>query len=340
MQNNALTWETAKAFDLGVDFSLYKGRLSGSLEYYNKVTDGLIFAVPLALSNGSTVGTAGFRIDQNIGDLYNKGIELSLTGHIIKSKDFNYRTTLNVTTLKNQITKMPPGQDLIISGTKAYSVGHSIYDFYMREFYGVDPANGNSLYKTNITTSNTKIIGADTVTTVLSEANLRYTGESSIPDVFGSMQHNFSYKNFTLGVQLVYSLGGKIYDSNYQSLMHGGTYGTTMHVDAFNRWQNPGDVTSVSRFDNGNIANQTGTSDRYLINASYLQINNITLNYNFGQQPLKAIGAKSASIYVSGDNIALFNKRQGMNNVGSFNGTVSNSYNFNRVLVVGAKVRF
>jgi TonB-linked SusC/RagA family outer membrane protein len=340
LQNFDLTWETAKAFDLGVDFSLYKGRLSGSLEYYNKVTDGLIFAVPLAISNGSTSGTIGFSIDKNIGNLYNRGFELGLTGHIVKSKDFNYRVTLNATTLKNEITKMPEGQPLIQSGTKAYSVGHSIYDFYMREFYGVDAETGTSLYRTNTMTANAKIIGADTVTTILSEANYRYTGDSSIPDVFGSMQHNFSYKNFTLGVQLVYNIGGKTYDGNYQSLMHGGSYGTTLHVDALNRWQNPGDISTVSRFDNGNITNQTGTSDRYLISNTYLHINNITLNYNFGQNAVKAIGAKGASLYVSGDNIGLINKRQGMNNLGSFNGTVANGYNFSRVFVVGAKVRF
>ena len=178
------------------------------------------------------------------------------------------------------------------------------------------------------------------MTHILSEANLRYTGDSAIPDFYGAMSHNLRYKNLSLSIQLVYQLGGKINDTNYQSLMHGGTYGTALHVDALNRWQKPGDVTNVSRFDNGDIANQTGASTRYLIDASYLQINNVTLNYAFGANPLKAIGAKSASIYLAGDNLALFNKRQGMNSVGSFNGAVSNSYNFNRVLVVGAKVRF
>lgn len=340
MENLALTWETAKAFDLGVDFSLYKGRLSGSLEYYNKITDGLIFPVPLALSNGGTYNGGGFEIDQNIGNLYNRGMELSLTGRIVKSKDFNYNATLNVTTLKNQITKMPADQPLIQSGTKAYSVGHSIYDFYMREFAGVDPETGNAMYKTNVQTANTKIVGTDTLTHVISEANYRYLGVSSIPDFYGSFMNNLSYKNFTLGVQFTYQLGGKVYDGNYQSLMHGGNYGTTLHVDALNRWQKPGDITAVSRFDNGDVTNQTSTSSRYLIDASYLQLNNVTLSYAFGEKPLKAMGAKSASIYIAGDNLALFNKRQGMNTVGSFNGTVSNSYNFNRVLVVGAKVRF
>ena len=140
-ENPSITWETAKAFDLGVDFSLYKGRLSGSLEYYNKITDGLIFAVPLALSNGGTYSGGGFQIDRNVGNLYNRGLEFSLTGQIVKSKNFDYSTTLNITTLKNQVTKMPEKQDFIQNGTKGLSVGHSIYDFYMREFHSVVSCN-------------------------------------------------------------------------------------------------------------------------------------------------------------------------------------------------------
>ncbi|GAB2797202.1 TonB-dependent receptor [Rhabdobacter roseus] len=337
--NNALTWETAKNFDLGVDFSVFKGRLSGSFEYFNRITDGLIFDVPLALANGGTTG-GGFRVSQNIGSLYNRGFELQLTGDIVRSGDFRYSATVNWTTFKNQITKMPETQQLIVSGTKAYSVGHSIYDFYMREFHGVDPETGLSLYKTNIETTNTRIVGADTLTSIISEANLRYTGHSSIPKFYGSMDHNVSYKGLSLRVLFTYQVGGKVYDSAYGSLMHGGTYGTTMHVDAFNRWQNPGDITSVPRFDNGNTVNQSGASTRFLTDASYLQINSVTLNYQLPRQLVSTIGAKNASVFLAGENLALFSARKGMNVSGTFNGTVSNSYTFNRVLSVGAKLGF
>jgi hypothetical protein len=242
--------------------------------------------------------------------------------------------------LKNQITKMPENQPLIISGSKGYSVGHSIYDFYLRQFYGVDSETGNALYKTNILTTNGKVIGADTVTTVLAEANQRYNGTSSIPDVYGSINNNFSYKNFTLSVQLTYQLGGKVYDSAYGSLMHGGTYGTAMHVDALRRWQKAGDVTDVPRFDNGNITNQTGGSTRYLTDASYLMLNNVTFTYKIPSNWLAKIGAKNASIYFSGENLGLLSARKGMNVTGSFNGTVDNTYNFNRVMSIGARLGF
>jgi len=340
LENANLTWETSKNFDTGIDFSLLKGRLSGSLEYFNRETSGLIFDVQQPLSNGGTYGDGNFSINTNIGSLYNRGVELSLTGQIVKGKDFNYSATLNLTTFKNEITKMPVGQPLIQSGTKAYSVGHSIYDFYLREFYGVDPETGSALYKTNNLTSNARVIGQDTVTTVIAEANYRYTGDSSIPDLYGSMLHNISYKNFTLGVNFTFQTGGKVYDSAYASLMHGGTYGTAMSVDALNRWQNPGDITDVPRFDSGQVPNFAGASTRWLTSASYFQLNNVTLNYNLPKTWLQNIGADRASIYVSGDNLALAAKRKGMGVSSSFNGTVGNNYNFSRIISLGATVNF
>jgi len=340
LENSDLTWETSKNFDTGIDFSVLKGRLSGSVEYFNRATSGLIFAVQQPLSNGGTYNNGNFEINTNIGSLYNRGVELSVTGQVVKSKDFTYSATLNLTRFKNQITKMPVGQPLIQDGTKAYSVGHSIYDFYLREFYGVDPDNGNALYKTNNLSANARVIGQDTVTTVLAEANYRYTGDSSIPDLYGSMLHSFSYKNFTLGVNFTFQTGGKVYDSAYASLMHGGTYGTAMSVDALNRWQNPGDITDVPRLDNGQVPNFAGGSTRWLTSATYFQLNNVTLNYNLPKTWMESIGAERASIYVSGDNLAIAAKRKGMGASTSFNGTVGNNYNFSRIISLGATVNF
>jgi TonB-linked SusC/RagA family outer membrane protein len=340
LENPELTWETSKNFDLGLDFSFFNGRLSGSAEYFNRKTDGLIFSIAQPLSNGGTYDDGFFKIPTNIGSLYNKGAELTLTGQVLRGHDFTYAATLNLTSFKNQVTKMPEKTPLIINGTKAYSVGHSIYDFYLREFYGVDPENGQALYKTNLPTNNTRIIGQDTVTTVIGEANLRYTGDTAIPDLYGSMIHTFGYKNLTLNVQFTFQTGGKVYDSAYGSLMHGGNYGTALHIDALNRWQKPGDITDVPRLDNGQVSNFTGASTRWLTRADYFQLNNVTLNYNLPKNWMKAISAQGASIYVSGDNLALFSARKGMSPGTSFNGTVGNNYNFSRTVSIGVNVNF
>ncbi|MFC6101098.1 SusC/RagA family TonB-linked outer membrane protein [Olivibacter domesticus] len=343
LPNEELTWETAKNFDAGIDFSFFKGRLGGSLEFFNRETSGLIFAVPQPMSNGGNyLGSSEgyFKINSNIGNLYNRGVELQLTGQIVNTGDFKYSATLNWTTFKNEITKMPDNQPLIQDGTKAYSVGHSVYDFYMRRFYGVDPDNGEALYYTNQQTNNTRIIGQDTVTNQIAEANYTYTGESAIPDFHGAMSHNFSCKNFSLFVQFTYQVGGKVYDNAYRSLMHGGTYGTAMHVDALKRWQNPGDITDVPRLDNGQVANYAGISDRFLTDASYFQLNTVSLSYSIPKKWLNHLKAQNANIYCSAENLALWTKRKGMNTVGAFNGTVDNTYNLNRIVSVGVNLTF
>lgn len=345
LENPDLTWETSKNFDAGVDYSLLKGRLSGSVEYFNRVTSGLIFNVQQPLSNGGTYSDGAFEVPTNIGSLYNRGAEVSVTGQIVKGRDFSYTATLNLTRFKNKITKMPQGQALIQDrstqdGTKAYSVGHSIYDYYLRQFYGVDSQNGAALYKTNTLTANSRIIGQDTVTTVIGEANYRYSGQSSIPDIYGSMLHIVTYKNFSLGVNFTFQAGGKVYDRAYASLMHGGTYGTALSSDILRRWQNPGDVTDVPRLDNAQVTNFTGASTRWLTSASYFQLNNVTLNYNLPKSWMQHIGAEKASIYVSGDNLAVASARKGMGSSTSFNGIVGNNYNFSRVISLGATVNF
>jgi len=340
LANDELTWESAKNFDVGMDFSLWKGRLSGAVEYFNRTTDGLIFSVPQPISNGGTNSDAYFEVYTNIGNMYNRGMEVQLTGQVVESDNFKYSATLNLTKYTNKITKMPPGQPEIINGTKQLSVGHSIYDFYMPIYYGVDTETGEALYLTDHESDNTKIIGQDTVTTARSEADYRYTGDSSIPDVYGAMTHNFSYKNFSLAVQFTFQLGGKVYDSSYAGLMHGGTYGTAMSVDALNRWQVPGDITDVPRLDNTRVSDFSGTSSRWLTSASYLQLNMVSLSYSLPEKWLEHIKARNASVFCSAENLATFTKRKGMNSPGSFNGTVDNVYNFNRIVSLGLSVNF
>lgn len=342
LPNDSLTWETAKNFDVGVDFELFNRRVSGSVEYFDRKTSGLIFPVPMALMNGGVVNVSPYyhTIDMNIGNLYNRGVEMSLTGNIVRNDNVRYSTTLNLTHLKNQITSMPPGSPLIQSGTKAYSVGHSIYDYYLREFYGVDAENGDALYKTDVMSSNARILGSDTVTNVIAEANYRYVGKSAIPDLYGSMSHNLSYKGFDLNVLFTFQLGGYVYDSQYASLMSAGNYGNAKHVDVLNAWQKAGDQTSIPRMDGGNATNLSGGSSRYLTKASYLNLNSITLGYNLPKDLLNTVAVKETYIFLSGENLAFFNKRKGMNNLGAFNGVVDNTYNFNKLFTVGARIKF
>lgn len=344
LANDSLTWESSTSLDVGVDFSLFKRRLSGTVEYFNREIGGLIFSVPQPLSNGGTnssTNSGALSVIKNIGSMYNRGFEAQLTGNIIRSQNFNWTANLNWTTFTNKITKMPAERPEIIDGTKKLSEGKSIYDFWLRDYRGVDPTDGAALYTYNVwSATNGRIIGKDSFTVDANNAKYIYTGASSIPDFYGSFGNNFSYKNFEVSFMLTYQVGGKVYDGVYGSLMNAGSYGNAMHVDIQKRWQKPGDVTDVPRLDNSKLGVFDVASDRWLTDASYLSVNNLSVGYSFSRGLLSKINAQSAKVYVSGENLYFFSKRKGMSVNGSFNGTTGDSYNVSRVITAGVNLTF
>lgn len=341
-----LTWETQKPLDIGLDFSLFQQRLSGTIGYFYRKSSGLIFDVPQSLQNGGTPSGV-YTIQQNIGSMDNKGIEVQITGAIIRSKDFNWNMTINATSYKNKMTKMPPTTPTLTSSPFKREAGHSIYDFYTRTFYGVDPADGQALYLGAITysTTNSRLVdngkgGKDTVTIDHNNARQTYVGKSAIPDVYGSIVNSFSYKNFDLSFVLTYQLGGYVYDGVYGSLMTTSTAGVTYHTDILKRWQKAGDITNVPRLDETRRDQFGAASTRWLTDASYLSINNVNLSYRLPASLISKIGASNVMVYVSAENLHFFTKRKGMNVNGSFAGTTSDSYDAARVLNLGLSVNF
>lgn len=341
-----LTWETQKPLDLGLDFSLFKGRLSGTLGYFARNSSGLIFEVPQPIQNGGTPSNY-FAVSQNIGEMTNKGVEVQITGNIIRSRDFNWNLTINTTSYKNELTKMPPETPALTSSPFKREVGKSIYDFYTRTYYGVDPLDGQALYLGVVTynTANSRLIdngkgGHDTVTIDHNNAKQDYVGKTSLPDVYGSIVNSLTYKDFELNLVLTYQLGGYIYDGVYGSLMSTATAGGTYHTDIMGRWQKPGDVTNVPRLDNTRTTQYGAASTRWLTSASYLSVNNISLAYRLPATVLSKIGASNIRVFLSGENLHFFTKRKGMNVNGSFAGTTSDSYDAARVINAGISLNF
>lgn len=341
-----LTWETQKPLDFGIDFSLLKGRITGTVEYFIRNSSGLIFGVPQPYQNGGTP-SGNFTVNQNIGSMRNQGLEVQLAGNIIQTRDLNWTMTVNATTYKNKITKMPELTPSVLSGSFRREVGHSIYDFYTRNWYGVDPADGQGLYlgvnTYNATTDRliTKADGGtDTVTIDHNNARQTFTGHTSLPDVYGSILNNFTYKNFEVSIALTYQLGGTISDGVYGSLMSTATAGGTYHVDMFKRWQNPGDVTTVPRLDNQRTAQYGAGSTRFFTSASYMSINNVSVAYRLPQSLVSKIHAASARVFISGENLHFFTKRKGMNVNGNFSGSTGDNYDAARILNLGLSVNF
>jgi TonB-linked SusC/RagA family outer membrane protein len=174
----------------------------------------------------------------------NEGLEVALKYKAFNKQSFKYHISLNLSSYKNRL-KLPSSVNGTVSSLYRYVNGGSMYDLYLSEFYGVDKQTGRALYKTNVLNSNSKIIGTDTVTTILSDANTRKIG-TVIPDAFGAMQHYFAYKRFSLNFEFTFQLGGKIYDQTYQVLMSP-VYGRALHADILERWQETENATSVPR---------------------------------------------------------------------------------------------
>ncbi len=328
--NRNLEWESSNAFDAAVEFGLFKSRISGTVEYFNRQSSNLIFDVPLPLSAGIKTET------RNIGTMYNKGIELELSGDVIRTGDFTWTLGLNATTYKNRITKMPEENPEIIDGTKKLKEGSSIYDYWLREYKGIDKATGEVLYRAEtFAAANSKITETgDTLTTSVNNARYHYNG-SSIPKLSGGVTTTLSWKGLSLSGIMVYQLGGKVYDSGYQGLMSSGGYGSAKHVDILNRWQNPGDITNVPRMDNARTSDFDATSDRWLIDASYLNIRTVTLGYFLPKTIASKLFLQNAQIYVSGENFLIKSRRKGLNVQQSFNGISNNAFSSQKSLVMG-----
>ena len=335
LSNTNLTWEQNKQFDIGVDFNLLHGRLSGSIEYFERTSADLLFDVPQPLSSGVLT------ITQNTATMKNKGVELLLSADIIRSKSFIWNTTINLSTLTNEITKMPEAVPEFITGTKKYSEGQSVFEYWLRSYYGVDPADGAALYVAANTAAsanrrivNNKSGGSDTLTILASNGKFEYQG-TAIPDLYGSFGQSFTYKDFTLSALFTFQLGGKTFDANYQGLMSSGTYGGALSTDILKRWQKPGDITNVPRMDAGRTTDFNATSSRWLVDASYLNIRTISLAYSLPKSLISRLNISNAQFFISAENVAFFSERTGLNNQQAFSGVTSNAYPPARVVTAG-----
>lgn len=336
LSNETLTWESNNAFDIALEFGALN-RITGTLEFYHRVSSNLLFAVPLPSSSGITSQ------DQNIGEMFNRGIEARIGVDIVKKSNFTWNIDMNVSTVRNEITKLP--QEEIISGTKKLMVGHSIYDFWLRDYYGVDPADGSALYDANIKDfatqgTNLRIINeVDTVSISENNAKYHYSG-TAIPDLMGGITSSFTYKSFELSILGTFQIGGQIYDGAYASLMHAGNYGNALHVDILDRWQKPGDITNVPRLDYSKRTPFGAASDRWLVDASFFNIKAVTLSYTLPVSLVQQANISGARVWLSGENLYLINSRSGLDPQASFAGTSDNLYTPSRILTAGVNISF
>ena len=327
MGNKDITWETNGNFNAGFDFELFKGRLSGTVEYFFRKTSDMLFSFPLPPSFGYTSYYA------NVGDMTNQGIEAEFNATAIKTNDFTWDINLNLTHYKNKISYLPEERKTMVvdgvpgysSGNYYYGEGEPLFTYRIKKYAGV-AEDGQALYYKSVKDENGNVIGQET-TTKYDDADYYLCG-SALPDVYGGFGTSFSYKGFDLSADFTYQIGGLVYDSDYASLMSPPTAsskGTNFHADLLNAWTPENTSSNIPRFQFGdNYA--TASSDRFLTKASYLSLQNINFGYTLPANVTRNVGIEKVRVYLTADNVWVWSKRQGLDPRQSISGSVTNSY--------------
>ncbi len=331
LENKDISWEKNGNFNVGLDFSVFNNRLGGSIEYYNKSTKDMLLDYPMALSTGFASYNA------NVGDMYNRGLEIEVHGTPIRTKDWTWNLTVMASTTKNKVTKLTNASPQIVKGVRVIEEGYPVYTFYMAQAAGVDPETGKQLYWVWDTDDNGSKGEPYKSDDYSKAANCKEYLGSRIPDLYGSINTDITWKNLTLSALTTYSIGGKIYDSNYAAIMNLSYLSSNWHKDMLARWQKPGDITDVPRVE---IAGKYTTTDRFLKSASYFAIKNITLSYNLPKSWMRKAGMESVRIFGSADNLALFSSMKGMDPQYDFTGGTDYSYSPNKTYSLGIEVNF
>jgi len=294
--NGNLTWEKNKNYDLGIDFGFFDNKVNGSIAYYHKKTYDLLQNVPLSATTGHT------SITQNVGAMINKGVEFIVNVDIVRSTDLNVSANFNIGTVNNEVTELAldgNGQEINIStSTRRIATGHTMYEWYMKKWAGVDPANGFPLWYLN---------GVDGATTsVYAEALDTWQGKSAIPTYSGGFGVHADYKGFFVDANMSFSGGNQVFEDWSRYMHNAGTlsvYNYNGVEDLMNRWQKPGDITNVPRmsWDNGKLASNTST--RFLYDGDYMRLKDIVFGYDFPEAMLSKLKISGLRAYVRGTNL-------------------------------------
>ena len=320
--NPDITWETNLNFNAGVDAELLAGRMTASVEYFYRKTSDMLFFFNVPLS----LGYSGYY--DNIGDMRNSGVELSMTAVPVKTSIVTWTLNANLTHYTNKITMLPDehkkmeveGYAGYQSGGRYYGEGLPIYTFYMPRYAGVEQGTGLPMWY--------KEDNGNTVTTTLYSEASNYLCGDPTPQIYGGFGTSLSFYGVDLSAQFTYSVGGLVYDSGYASVMAppGTSTGSNIHKDMLNAWTPSHQDTSVPRFQylDENIAAQ---SDRFLTDASFLNFQSAQIGYTLPHKVTEKFKVSRVRFYVLCDNIFYVSARRGLDPRYSFTGTTNYAVN-------------
>lgn len=298
LDNPDIKWETTREINLGVDVSLLESRIQVTAQVYDKTTTDLLLSRPYALTTGFA------SITSNIGSMNNKGVEF-VVNSVNFDGAFKWRTNLNLSTNINKVLSLVDSIPLYrgytaegVDGTNIIKEGQPLGTFFGLNFQGVDPATGNAIYEDRnkdglITNADAMVIG------------------NSWPKLFGGFTNTFSYKGFDLSALFNFSWGNQILNLTKAGLMNMGTDLHNNQVrEALRRWQKPGDITDVPRYEFGNTSN-TLHSNRLLEDGSYVRLKSLSLGYNLPARFTSRFKVQRIRVYASATNLWTWTKYTG-----------------------------
>ena len=331
LENKNVTWEKNGNLNVGIEASAFDNRLSINAEYFNRKTKDMLLSYPMATSTGFNGYNA------NVGDMRNSGFEFELKGTPIKTNDFTWNLSFMGSIIKNEVLKLTGETPEILNGIYSIKEGSPINTFYMAKSAGVDPTTGAQLYWVYDKDEKGNIINERVSSNFKEATTSKYYMGSRIPDFYGSIGTDFSWKGLDVSILTTYSIGGKIFDSMYNASMNTMYVGNTWNKHALRRWQKPGDITDVPRIE---IGGEYAKTDRFLVDASYFAIKNITLGYTLPKSWMQKIGMNSIRVFGSADNVALFTHLKGINPQYNFSGSTDYVYTPTRTYSVGVEINF
>lgn len=314
MANADLSWETSYTLNLGLDFGLFDNRLHGTIEYFNRNSKDLLQDVPIS-------SVTGFgSVLQNIGEINNKGVEIELSGDIIRNRNITWSAGLNATFLKSKVTKLYNGADIIWYDPTGdddraqylYREGESTLAFYGYEWAGVDPSNGKSVYYVNDPDDpkagdfEWKGRGAtydydNAYETILGDV---------IPKVTGGINTNISWKGIDLGLNFIYKIGGKLYDGAYKDVADDGYYWERIRSKYYyeNMWTPTNTNGSQPALRGIDLTDSMQYSSRHMHNASFLRLKTLSIGYNLPKTLISKVMLSNARVFFNASNLLTISK--------------------------------
>lgn len=287
--NPNLTWEQNKPLDIGLEIGLLKNRVIVETDYYTRKTENLLLNEPLSATSGFLT------YPNNIGAMENKGFEVTIHAVPVKTKDFNWNISLNASWNKNTVTKLREDATEIVGNPFTIKVGEDVQSYYVRQWAGADPDNGDPLWYRNAAKTET--------TNDFTQAERVIVGSAS-PKGFGGMTNTFTYKFITLDAQFNYQYGNYIYNQwDFIFLGDGAFFGLNNNRKQLQRWQKAGDITDVPAYVAGNGSSSNEVSTRYLYKGDFIRLRNVTLGFELPSSLTEKIHVSKINIYLRGTNL-------------------------------------